>query len=335
MVTLYRKILVFSLILFLIYFTSKESKAKGIEISKARILMGTIVEIKAFGDDRGGVLNAIDRAFSEMERLEMMMSHYRGDSEISLIEKKAPQWVKVSPEVFEVLSEAIKVSKLSEGAFDITVGILGKVWNFEDGKERIPTSKELKALLPFVDYRYIELSPEDFAVRLKKKGVRLTLGGIAKGYIVDRAMDVLKENGIEEALINAGGDIEVMGEGRAWRIGIQHPRQRGSIIGILTVYNGAVATSGDYERFFTKDGVRYHHLLDPRTGMPARGVQSVTIVAPQAWYADALATAVFVMGVEKGRRLIKDLEGVEGVIVDGKGKIWVSSGLKGKLELLR
>ena len=301
------------------------------EVVKARVLMGKIVEIKAHGEDRRYLLRAIDRAFEEMERLEALMSSYRPDSEVSLIEREAPLWVRVSPEVFDVLSKALEVSRLSDGAFDITVGILSKVWDFEKGK--IPSRKDLETLLPLVDYRYLELK-EGNLVRLRRRGVRLTLGGVAKGYIVDRAMDVLERMGVREALINAGGDVKAMGQ-RVWRIGIQHPRKEGSLLGILDLRSGAVATSGDYQRFFIREGKRYHHILDPDTGMPVEGLQSVTILAPEAWYADALATAVFVMGGDGGRRLIEGLEGVEGVLVDRDGRVWLSSGLKGKVELLR
>ncbi len=315
-----------SLLLSILFTLLLPSHPSAKEFSKTRILMGTFVEIKAYGDERQTVLRAIDRAFSEMERLEKMMSNYREDSEVSLVERMAPEEVKVSPELFEVVSKAVKVSRLSDGAFDITVGTLGRVWDFEKG--RVPERKELEALLPLVDYRKIELIPGRSAIRLERKGMSLTLGGIAKGYIVDRAMEVLRSEGIGDALINAGGDIRVMGKGKRWRIGIQHPRKRNGLLGIIELSNGAVATSGDYERFFIKDGVRYHHILDPRTGMPARGVESVTILAPEAWYADALATAVFVLGRQRGMRLIEGLKGVEGMVVDERGRVWMSPGFK-------
>ncbi len=297
--------------------------------------MGTFVEIKVVGSGREKLHSAVNKAFEEMSRLEGMMSRYNDGSEVAALERGAETCVDVSQEMIDVVEKAVNVSILSGGLFDVTVGPFVRLWNFNEGEEKIPTENEIKSTLPLIGYRNIFVNRELSCIRLGKKGMRLTLGGIAKGYIVDRAMNVLRLNGVKNALINAGGDIKVIRESneKPWRIGIQHPRDRQKIFATVDIYNGSIATSGDYERFFTRDGVRYHHILDPRTGMPAKsGVESVSIVANDSYYSDALATAVFVMGREKGLTLVERLKNVEGVIIDNKGRPWVSSGLKGRIN---
>ncbi len=325
-----------TVVVFGLFVSTRTNNRGNIRVKDTELLMGTIVEIEADGKDMWEIKKAIDNAFSEMRRLEAIMSSYRKDSEVSLIERDAPEWVRVSPELLELLEDSLKISRLTNGAFDITVGVMGRVWNFTPGREKVPDKKSIEQLLPLIDYRDIEIDKKASSVRLKKKGMEITLGGIAKGYIVDRAMDVLESYGIDTALINAGGDIKVIdrdGE-KPWHIGVQHPRKKGSIIARLTISNGSVATSGDYERYFIKDGRRYHHILDPRTGMPAEGLEGVTIVAPDSYYSDAIATAVFVLGKQRGKELIESLKDVEGIIIDNNGGIWISPDLKNKVELM-
>jgi thiamine biosynthesis lipoprotein len=254
------------------------------------------------------------------------MSHYRPDSEVSQISRHAGQKeVRVSPETLEVIERAIYFSRLSQGAFDITIGPVFRLWNFREGK--IPGERDLKENLERVDYRKIKIARARSAVRLEDPRMELDLGAIAKGYAVDRACEVLKKNGIGNFLVNAGGDLKVSGEkekGIAWTIGVQHPRLPSEFIGKLNLKDAGVATSGDYEKSFLKDGERYHHILIPSTGMPARECQSVTILAPSAMDADALATTVFVLGPKKGFALIEKMPGVHAVIVDRRGSVRLS-----------
>lgn len=302
-----------------------------------RILMGTAVEITLKQDNP----RAVEAAFKEIERLEKVFSSYIPDSEISRISKGAgKEGIKVSAEVVEVVLAGLKVSRLSKGAFDPTVGVLfGKegVWDFSGEKNNVPKRKEILRLLRLVDYRDVIVNKDTSIVGLKKRGMRLDLGGVAKGYIVGRAMEVLKKHGIEWAIIRAGGDMMVYsskGNAPPFTIGIQHPRKEGELLGKIRVANRAVATSGDYERSFIKDGIRYHHIIDPKTGYPADKCRSVTVVSEDPTLADALSTAAFVMGPEKGMELIERLAGVEGIIVDREGGVGVSSGLKAHFERL-
>ncbi len=291
----------------------------------SRVLMGTVVEITLREDSP----ELADTAFREMERLTALFSTYREDSELSRINSTAGRPVKVSPEVAELVGLALKVCRLTDGAFDPTVGSVVRFWNFGPGG-RIPPEDELKKALSSVGCQNIVLDRDSGRVTLSRKGVSLDPGGIAKGYIVDRALEVLKKRGVRWVIINAGGDVAFYSASPSerFRIGIRHPDIEGRLLGILVVKSGAVATSGDYERYFIRDGVRYHHIIDPRTGLPARGLRSVTIVSGKAYLADALATAVFVMGKERGLKLVEDLDGVEAVVVDEDMRIYTSSGLK-------
>ncbi len=292
----------------------------------SRILMGTVVEI-TLKEDRHGTADA---AFTEMARLEALFTTYRDDSELSRINAMAPEPVRVSPEVVELAGLALRMCRLTEGAFDPTVGPLLMLWNF-GGTGHVPTREELESAMRLVGCRYVEIERDALTVRLARKGVRLDLGGIAKGYIVGKAMEVLKKYGTGWAIINAGGDVTFYSAepSERFRVGIRHPDREDELVGTLVVESGSVATSGDYERYFTEDGVRYHHILDPRRGMPASGVRSVTVVSHEAYLADALATALFVMGREEGLELVEAMEGVEAVMVDEDGRIYTTSGLEG------
>jgi len=299
--------------------------------------MGTIVEITVKEDNPA----AIEDAFKEIERLENIFSSYKETSEVSKISANAGiKGESVSQEVVQVLGVAIKISGLTKGAFDPTIGVLfktgGGVWDFSGEGGYVPDKGEIKKLIPLVNYKDIFLDKESSIAALKKKGMRLDLGGVAKGYIVGRAIDTLKKHGAGWAIIRAGGDMTVFSKNASeqFTIGVAHPREKEKLLGKLRVLSGAVATSGDYERFFIKDDIRYHHILDPGTGFPADKAISVTIVSKDPALADALSTAVFVMGPEKGMELIERLEGVEGIIVDKEGGVAVSSGLKDNFEML-
>lgn len=298
-----------------------------------RMLMGTLVEITIYEKNGVDTDHAADLAFSEIERLEKIFSSYMQASDVSKISADAGgEPIPVAPEVIEALKIAVKVSDLSEGAFDPTVGSLSKVWGYSGEKGVVPSETEIAKVLDLVDHKKIEIDERTGRARLTGKGMVLNLGGVAKGYIVKKALDALKKEGIEKAIIHAGGDMAVFGgdEKNPFSIGIQDPRKK-KLLGEARLTEGAVSTSGDYERFFMKDGKRYHHILDPKTGWPAEGTQGVTIIAKDHTLADGLSTAVFVLGPEKGMALIERLDSVEGVIIDKNGVVTVSSGFRGKI----
>jgi thiamine biosynthesis lipoprotein len=304
-------------------------KGNNEAITYTRLLMGTVVEVTLMEGDRAGFDRAAESAFAEIGRLESLLSNYRPDSDVSRINAAAGHRVNVSDETIETIGYALKAAELSDGAFDPTVGALGRLWGYSSELERVPEKDAVAKFLPLVDYRAVSVDRAVMEAGLDRKGMAMNLGGVAKGYIAGKAVSALREAGVERGIVKAGGDMFVFqGEGaeRPFIIGIQDPRGKGAL-GAVRLLNGAVSTSGDYERYFIKDGVRYHHILDPKTGYPARGVMSVTIVAEDPAMADALSTAVFVMGRVRGMALIERLDRVEGVIVDEAGGIFASSGM--------
>jgi len=313
------------------------------EYSKVEFLMDTVVEIKVYHKNKGEAQKAIDSSMEEMRRVEQKMSFFLPGSEVSRINKEAflkgekgslltERWITVSDELFSLLEESVLLSKLTKGSFDITIFPLWKIWKFRGENPEVPGKREIERVLKLVDYNNVIL--KDGRINFARKGMGIDLGGIAKGYAVDAAVNVLKEKDINSAMVNAGGDMYVLGrkQGKPWRIGIRHPRREGEILGIIEVENKAVVTSGDYERFFFSGGKRYHHIINPKTGYPADECQSVTIVAKEATFADGLATGIFVLGPKEGMALIENLEGVEGVIINKEGDVSVSSGLVSKIE---
>lgn len=305
--------------------------------TRTEILMDTIVESTVFAEDPGLGTEALDLAYQEMHRLEGLLSRHRATSEVARINLAAGAGpVPVSPETLLLIDQAREFGELTDGAFDITVAPLLKLWRFAEGGGQVPPEESLRAAAALVDFRRVVADRGAGTVYLPVSGTEIDLGGIAKGYVVDRAVSVLRTNGITSASVDAGGDIRVIGgkpDGSPWRIGVRHPRERERIIAVLELRDSAVVTSGDYERYFLLDGTRYHHILDPDTGRPAAGLASVTVVAADATTADALSTAVFVMGRERGLALIESLPGVEAILVTGELKVILSSGLVGKVAV--
>ncbi len=305
---------------------------------RTEFLMDTVVETMIYTANIKAGENALSAASFEAVRLEAILDRHRAGSElkaINLLAGKEP--LSVSADTFTNISLALEVGRLSSGSFDLTVAPLLELWGFATGNTIVPSQQELAKVLPLVDYRRVRLTEEGMQVFLEKDGMKLDLGGIAKGYIVDKAVEVLQAAGISSGTVDAGGDIRVIGskpDGSPWRIGIRHPRERRELVAIVELRDEAIVTSGDYERYFTVAGQRYHHLLDPQTGMPARGLTSVTIVAPNAFTADAYSTAVFVMGQERGMALVESLPELEAIIITEDGQIHLSSGLEGQVEIL-
>ncbi|MFQ5597582.1 MAG: FAD:protein FMN transferase [Nitrospiria bacterium] len=298
-------------------------------VSRERALMGTQVIVKVFGTDAERIDEAIEAAFAEVVRLEQFMSSFIPESELSKINRYAGEApVTVSRELFELIRNSISFSERTAGAFDISFASVGKLWSFR--RRIVPSAEAVAARLPFVDYRNIRLDARRSAVFLPHGSMEIGLGGIGKGYAMDRAIRVLEDFGIKNAVVMAGGDMLIRGKkgDTPWRVGLRNPNHQNEILAVLPLENQAISTSGDYERFFIKDGIRYHHILDTRTGFPADQSRSVSILAQDATTSDALSTSVFVLGPQKGMALIEALEGVEGIIIGPRGKVHLSSGLR-------
>lgn len=300
---------------------------------ETRFLMDTVVRIVVTGK---GAKEAGEAAFREMERIERLMSSFRPDSEISRLNRSAGGGpVTVGSEVLGLIEEGLRFSKITSGAFDITVGPIMHLWGFDSKAYRVPADREIRETLGRVGYEKVRVDSKARSVELMVPGMKLDLGGIAKGYATDRAGAVLRKRGIKHGLIDAGGNIVAIGtrpDGRPWRIGIRHPRdpRAGATTGpVLELVDRAAVTSGDYERYFEAGGVRYHHIFDPKTGRPAYGLMSVTILSESSTTGDALSTGVFVLGKGKGMALIESLPDVEAVIIDRNAKVFSSSGLRG------
>ncbi len=310
--------------------TQAENDSK--ESSRSEFLMDTFVSIRAIGPNSEQAMQA---AFDEMRRIESLMSRYVPDSDVSRINEGAGgESVKVSEETFYVIEEAVKCAGLTNGAFDITIGPLMEVWDFGAEDHAVPDACEIEQARSLIGWELLELDPLNRTVRLPIEAMSIDLGGVAKGYAAREGARILQEHGISHALIDAGGNIVTVGsrpDGKPWQIGIRDPRGESmeDTIGLtLSVVNCAVATSGDYERFFVHDGRRYHHILHPETGMPVETVWSVTVMAKDSLYADMLSTAVFVLGPDEGIRFIETLDGASAMIVTSDGNTVFSKGFE-------
>jgi len=293
-------------------------------------IMGTIIIQKVYGKNAG---KAADEAVKELKKIEGMMTINAPGGDINRLNESAGNgtWNTIDEKTMYVLKKAKEFSQLSGGAFDVTVGPLVKAWGINTENERIPSKDEVDNLLKLVDYDDILINGK--SARLARSRQIADLGGIAKGYAGDAVIEVYKSYGIESALVSLGGNVVALGnkpDGTQWKVGVRNPRSdEGQYIGILNVTGKAVVSSGDYERFFERNGVRYHHILDPKTGYPAdSGLIGTTIVADLSVDADALSTATFVLGLEKGLKLIESIKGVEAVFVTKDKKVYTTKGLK-------
>ena len=305
--------------------------------------MGTHIVFAAFtteGVDAAKTRAAFDAALTEIRRIETLMTTWRPDSEVSKINAAAGKSaVTVGDETFAVIKEAVHTSEISEGTFDITFQTLHGLWKFdEDIDPHPPTDKEIKKRLAFLGWRNIKLDEAKKTVMLTKPETQISLGGIAKGYAVDKAAAVLSAAGLTSFFVQAGGDLYAKGkkpDGTDWQAGIRDPRgKEGSFFAKIPLSDHAFSTAGDYERSYVVNGKRYHHIIDPRTGQPATACRSVTIWAPNAFIADAIDDAVFILGPEKGLKLVESIEGVAAVVVDARNNVWISKRLQGKLEVV-
>lgn len=296
-------------------------------------IMGTTIRVEVWHEDEKVRQQGVDEVLAEMERVNRLMSPYIEQSQLSKINKYAHEGpVEVDGDLFDLIEKSQEVSRLTNGAFDITYASVGSLYDYR--KEIKPTEEEIAAAKLLVDYKNIVLDKANSSVSFLKQGVKIDLGGIAKGFAVDQSILHLRTLGIKHALVSAGGDTRLLGDrrGRAWLVGIRDPENTEEVIVMLPLEDEALSTSGDYERFFIQDGEKYHHIIHPSTGNSAGDVRSASILASDSTTTDALSTSIFVMGPEKGIELLNNLDGVEGVIVDKKGKLYYSQGLEREQE---
>jgi thiamine biosynthesis lipoprotein len=308
-------------------------------VERSRVTMGSELRLSAWTADEAAATAAFEAAFDEFDRLDRLMSVWKPESDIERLNAAAGDHpVAVSGDVLDVLRTARQVSEWTGGKFDVTFGALSGLWKFDhDQDNRIPDPREVRAKLPLVDYRALQIDEKARTAFLMRKGMRVNLGGIGKGYAVDRAVAILRGRGLRDFIVQAGGDMYVSGRrgDRPWRLAIRDPRGPADrAFAALDLTDGTFSTSGDYERFFMHEGRRYHHIIDPAIGEPARASRSVTIVSARAILADALAKGVFILGGRKGMELIERVPGVEGVIVTDRNEVLVSPGLRSRLMML-
>ena len=292
-------------------------------------IMGTRITVELWSEQHDAGLQAIEAVLAEMRHVDTDMSTYKPDSEVSRINARAAREpVKVSRELFGLLQTALEYSRITDGAFDITYASVGFMYDFR--ARHHPTDQQIAAALPAINYHHVVLDRTNLSVRFSQPGVRIDLGGIAKGYSVDRGIEILQRRGIRHALVSAGGDSRIIGDrfGKPWIVGIRHPDRKDEVIARIPLVDTAISTSGDYERYFDQDGVRYHHIIDPRTGHSASAVRSATVLAPTATRTDGLSKTAFVLGAEEALRIYARLGDVEAVLVRPDGKVLYSQGLE-------
>ena len=296
-------------------------------------LMGNRFELSVISGNESFAQCAIEKAIEEIKRIEKLFTTFSDDSQTALINASAGiQPVKVDKEVFDLIERSIKISAITQGAFDITYGSLDKrFWNFDQQMKALPDKIAAKKMVRLINYRNIILDHGNTTVFLKERGMRIGFGGIGKGYAADRAKYILQSEGIKSGVVNASGDLIAWGnqaDGRTWTIGIASPENIHHPFSSMSITNKAVATSGNYEKFVIINGKKYSHTIDPKTGFPVSGIKSVTIICPNAELADALATPVMVMGINVGLNLINQLSDVECIIIDDNNKLYVSNNIK-------
>lgn len=304
---------------------------KDVTVKKTLKLMGTRFEVTVVApNEEIGYIN-IDEAVSEIQRIEKIISSWDENSETSLINKNAGiKPVKVSPELFGLIERSIKISEITDGAFDITYASMDNVWKFDGSMDSIPSEEAIKEAVKKIGYGKIVLDADNKTVFLPEAGMKIGLGAIGKGYAADKAKELLVSKDVKGGIINASGDLTTWGTkvtGEKWLVGIANPLSKDKVFSWLPVLESSVATSGNYEKFITYKGKKYSHIIDPRTGYPTNGINSVSIFAKHAELCDALATAVFIMGRDVGLHMINQMDGVEAVVVDSDNKIHRSSGI--------
>ena len=315
-------------IFFLNFYSSKSQEI----YSKNVVLMGSDFEITVVETKKSRAQYLIDVAISEISRIERLISSWDKNSQTSLINYNAGiKPVKVDKELFQLISRAKKISKLTQGAFDISYAAMDNLWYFDREMSKVPNNSQIKESVSKIGYRNIILNEEDLTVFLKFKGMKIGFGAIGKGYAADKAKEILIKNNVKSGIINASGDLTAWGQkpsGKDWMVAIVNPINKNKVFSWLPIRNSSIVTSGNYEKFITINGKIYSHIIDPRTGYPIDGIRSVTIISKQAELADALATSVFILGVDVGLNMINQLPGIDCVIIDDENKIIKSNNIQ-------
>lgn len=309
-----------------------EKHAKNMIHKQAMRLMGNHFEITVVDEDESGANYLIGLAVKEIQRIEKLLTTYSDTSETSLINAAAGiHPVKVSEETFRLIQRSIRISDITQGAFDITYGSVDKsLWNFDTNMTSLPDARTARRMVRLINYHNIILNEEEKTVFLKEKGMRIGFGGIGKGYAAERARQILLQQGVKSGIVNASGDLTVWGyqpDGKPWTIGIVNPNLKHEVFSYINVTNMAVATSGNYEKFVMIKGEKYSHTIDPRTGLPVKGIKSVTIITPNAEIADAMATPVTIMGIEAGLDMINQINNIEAIVIDDNDIIYTTKNL--------
>lgn len=294
--------------------------------------MGNHFELSVVGEEEPWAMERIEAGVREIQRIERLLTTYDEGSETSLINYNAGLYpVPVSKETYDLIERSIRISRITQGAFDITYGSVDRrLWNFDTTMQRLPDKETARQMVRLINYRNIILDPFNTTVLLKEKGMRIGFGGIGKGYAAERAKAVMKEMDVTSGVVNASGDLTAWGyqpDGKPWTIGIVNPNAAGQIFSWLTVTDMALATSGNYEKYIVVDGKRYSHTINPRTGLPVTGIKSVTILCPNAEIADAMATPVMIMGIRAGLDMINQLQDIEAILVDDEDKVYTSGNI--------
>ncbi len=314
---------------------------------ESRIVMDTFCTITVVSPSQERAGEAIEAGFAEIKKLEGLLNYFSPESEITAINRAAGNRpVKVSKETLEMVKKAVETADATDGAFDPTIAPVIKLWKFsrQTSNHSIPSRNVIKNALRLVNYKKIKINDSSSEIYLEEKGMEIDLGGIAKGYAADKAVEVIRAKGIKSVLVAIAGDIKGIGlkpDLQPWKAGIQNPRPKDSkaekpwedIFATLYLRDKAISTSGDYQRFFIKDGKRYHHIIDPKTGYPAEsGLISVSVIAPEGYMADGLSTGIFILGSNKGITLLESMS-IDGIIVDTNKKIFLTKNLKGKINI--
>lgn len=296
-------------------------------------LMGNRFEISIVSDDKNWAFEIIEEAVKEIQRIETLLTTFDENSQTNQINKFAGiKPVKIDKEVFELIERCNRISQLTQGAFDITYGSINKkLWNFDTSMTALPSQAVAKKMVQLINYKNIELNKTETSVFLKEKGMRIGFGGIGKGYGAEMAKKIMQNNGVQSGIVNASGDLTVWGKqpnGKPWTIGIADPNNAKYHFSSLELTNTSIATSGNYEKFILIDGKKYSHTINPKTGLPIEGIKSVTLITPNAEFADAMATPISVMGIKVGLNLINQINNLEGIIIDDSDNIFTSKNIK-------
>jgi thiamine biosynthesis lipoprotein len=319
---------------------------KEMTYRESRIAMDTVTTITVLSPSQEKAKEAIEEGFAEIKRLETLLNYYSDESEISAVNRSSGKNpVRVSRDTFDIIRKAIGIAEETDGAFNPAIGPVMKLWKFavQEPERSLPSGKMISDALKLVDYRKIGMNESDYSVFLEVTGMEIDLGGIAKGYAADRAIEAIRLKGVRAALVSIAGDIKGFGsreEGRPWKVGIQNPRstsekeEETEIISTIDLSDRAVSTSGDYQRFFIKEGKRYHHIIDSRTGYPTESrLISVSVMAPEGYISDGFSTGAFVLGAAEGISLL-EAHGLEGILIDRDKKVYTTKSLKGKITIL-